>query len=1741
MEEYKLLVVGRRRLKGTITRIVSLAERLPATQTKDGIDVLLDRLDLAWSEFEKIGDKISLHDAVDGYVDPADDYEEYEGRYLRARELLVSGKRSLEPQTSTQSNESMPGNGDALFRLLQQQQQQMLERMAVSEAASTPISQDDAMNAVATHNELPKIQIKRFSGDYKEWPAFWDIYKSTIHKKRQLSDKQKFHYLKSLLTDEAANLIAHLPITDSAYETAVSRLNERYDRPRHIVFSLLEQFTKLPETTKIDVSVLRKVTDGANEIVRALDAIGENTRDCWIIFLILQKMDAETRRKWIEDSRDLNSPTTKDLFKFLDTRCEEFELSQRQSIGDGKIKQVEKARKPMHIMMAVERSNGVKGNMNGPDLIGSADFLALSCEQRRATAKEKSVCFNCLKPGHFTRQCESKFNCRICHARHHTLLHVQPAANAQGFAATTISSQDTAQTVSTGREDQHNQDAPHTTSVTVSHIARAYGSQSAADAQGSVAIPNNYGRRQSTLPTALVYVQNANGIYTSCRLLFDSGSELSYISERCINALGLARSSSRILVSGISAIKAEATRGVTQLHLKSRVSDNTLKITAHVLSKITSSLQRHNVDPSSLNVFNGFLMADTNFASVAPIDILLGSDYVWATLTGQKMHDNMGNLIAISSIFGWVITSVGVNQSPTTTTLFSTCNIDTTLQRFWEIEEVSCYAHKDPDEDKVEKHFLETHKRDDAGRYIVELPFKIANPKFADTFQGARSRFMAVERRLQRNQDLREKYIKFMQEYISLGHMHEIRTPSFDSGNFFYLPHHPIVGRKLRIVCDGSFKDANGVALNDVLHIGPSIQRNLFSVCLRFRMYRYVFSADIVKMFRQIWVSPDHQNYQRIVWREHPSAPLKHYQLDTVTYGTACAPYLAVRVLEQLAYDHKEQYPTASKILLEDFYVDDVLTGSNNENELIAIRNELLELMSHAKLELDKWVSNSSRICRRESSTEREEEAVKVLGIYWNSIDDQLMYKTCLTSNPNCTKRQILSDVARIFDPLGLLSPIVVQFKIMFQQLWLLDLGWDTKLPPNIAEPWLKCRADLDTLKRLTVPRFVPNREDSIELHAFSDASTKAYAAAVYCRFRHEDGTYSVSLVAAKTRVAPLKQQSLPRLELCGALLLSRLVRSLKDGLRHKDIQVYAWCDSTIVLAWLSYPSSKMKTFVANRTSEILETLPRHAWHHVSSKENPADCASRGMMATQLMEFHLWWNGPTWLHDEDEYTVKMQNSELSLNISETHAQDELRTTAMLTLKEMDNSLSEFDELVHRASSWRKLVHTVGYVLRFIQRLKEPRKRVESIILSFEEIKAAQVVCLRNAQACFGDDRRLLEKDQPLRNRSQLFKLAPYIGQDGLLRVGGRLRQSQLPEEVKHPILLPKTHHITKLILEHEHWVNLHPGTSALFVIVRQRYWIIGARNLIRKVTHNCIRCFRQRHHTTHQLMSDLPSIRITQSLPFVNSGCDYAGPITLKDRKGRNAKKSKGYICLFVCLVTSALHLELATDLSTETFLAALRRFMSLRGKCAQIYSDNGRNFVGARRALDEMQQLLASSQHKDRVSQTLADEGIKWVFIPPYAPHWGGKWESSVRSVKLHLRRVIGNTILTFEQMHTLLAQISAVVNSRPLYYTPDTDVTYLSPAHLLIGRSFTTIPEGDMSHIQENRLDYWQGVQALYQGFWKRWHQEYLTTLQHRPKWGTPQPNVELGSVVLIKDSNTPPAAWPLARVISTHTGTD
>ncbi|KAL7724934.1 hypothetical protein ACLKA6_007538 [Drosophila palustris] len=580
-----------------------------------------------------------------------------------------------------------------------------------------------------------------------------------------------------------------MPISEAAYTAAWNCLVDRYNRPRHIVSALLDTFMGLPKTNKADIAILRKVTDGATEIVRGLDAAGQSNRDCWIIHLVLAKTDAETRRKWIEGSRELDDPTVEDLFRFLDRRCEEFELSQREAEPDKRIATEQpKVKRSSQALVAMEVSCA-KCNSKEHTLYTCPQFSDLTVEQRRTFVKERTLCFNCLKAGHISRKCESKYTCKNCQGRHHTLLH---SLNSNG--------QTTGGRTQPGMQEQHNLGTHQDTMVTISHISRAQDEKWVECIHGTSTTTRTKTQdlRKGALPTAQVWVQNAQGSNTLCRVLLDSGSELSYISERCIQALGIARTPSRILVSGISSINADATRGCSKLHIKSRISDDTMEVKAHVLSKITSTLARHDIEAHALKIFDGFQLADSSYRSLAPIDILLGSDHVWAVFTGKKMFDREGNIIAISSIFGWVITAIKTGGSSTAATLHTTIDIDSSLKRFWELEEVNNKGYKEPDDEGVEQHFLDTHTRDTNGKYIVQLPFKTEHQQFADTLQGSLSRFKAVERRLQRDRNLQTQYLQFMRDYEDLGHMRELAPEEIDIGQTYYLPHHPVITQKLR-------------------------------------------------------------------------------------------------------------------------------------------------------------------------------------------------------------------------------------------------------------------------------------------------------------------------------------------------------------------------------------------------------------------------------------------------------------------------------------------------------------------------------------------------------------------------------------------------------------------------------------------------------------------------------------------------------------------------------------------------------------------------------------------------------------------------------------------------------------------------------------------------------------------------------------------------------------------------------
>lgn len=331
---------------------------------------------------------------------------------------------------------------------------------------------------------------------------------------------------------------------------------------------------------------------------------------------------------------------------------------------------------------------------------------------------------------------------------------------------------------------------------------------------------------------------------------------------------------------------------------------------------------------------------------------------------------------------------------------------------------------------------------------------------------------------------------------------------------------------------------------------------------------------------------------------------------------------------------------------------------------------------------------------------------------------------------------------------------------------------------------------------------------------------------------------------------------------------------------------------------------------------------------------------------------------------------------------------------------------------------------------------------------------------------------------------------------------------------------------------------------ATLAALRQKYWPLSARNQIRKVIRQCIPCFRVKPRYPDPIMGDIPANRFNTTRPFYNCGVDYMGPVSVKEGGRRSKRVVKAYVALFVCFATKAIHLELVSDLTAECFLNALKRFISRRGIIKNIYSDNATNFVGANRELISLSEMFKSQCFQREVIDNLATKTIKWHFIPSRAPHFGGIWEAGVKSVKGHLRRVLGNSLVTYEEIHTLLTCIEACLNSRPLCPLSDdpNELDVLTPGHFLIGGPLTAPAEPSILQIQRNKLSRWQYIEQLRQHFWKRWSREYLSLLQQRTRWRTAGDHViKPGALVLLKEDNLQPLMWKMARITDVHPGDD
>ncbi|XP_054277190.1 uncharacterized protein LOC128996060 [Macrosteles quadrilineatus] len=1218
------------------------------------------------------------------------------------------------------------------------------------------------------------------------------------------------------------------------------------------------------------------------------------------------------------------------------------------------------------------------------------------------------------------------------------------------------------------------------------------------------------------LGTLLVKLVSPTGVSHIFRALADSGSQSCFLTEHAAQLLCVSRTKSAPSVVGLSQIPTRC-KGATSLKVDT-LNGKTISTDSNflILDKICVDLPRMPISSGVIEMVNSYVLADPTFHLPGGIDVLLGGSLFPLMLT-QAVHNLGPNLPSlIGSHFGFLVMGdapCAIKLDDDTSSHMSTMllavndiELHNSIQRFWHQKEPPV-ASKQSDDDKMcEEHFLSTHSRDQSGRYCDRLPFKTEHPALGNSVFAAEKRLHSLQKKFKAQPQFKSLYFDFMSDYSSSGHIELAHNVDL-SASHYYLPHHGVLKEsssttKLRTVFDASAKTSNGTSLNDILLTGRKMQTNICDLLLMFRTHSVVFSCDIRQMYRQIKVHPEDQKFQYILWHTRPDQPPSTFRLTTVTYGVNCSPYLAIRTLHQLANDEGDSFPEAAEILRTQTFVDDVISGGDSEEEALRLQRQLIALLARGGFELRKWTSNSSRLLldlpdgHRETPVFLQDSSQPhhtILGIHWSPVTDCFTYNFNFSASAT-TKRQVLSVIAQIYDPCGFLSPIVMWAKRFMQLLWTKGLDWDQTLPAALLEMWQSFTSSTDSLREISIPRALQvSRACTTALHGFSDASENGYAAVVYLCCELSDGTVTIRQIMSKTRVVPLKKLTILRLELCTAHLLAQIVAYMVSiyKIKLKISFIVLWCDSTITLTWLQTPLHRLKTFVGNRVVQVQELVPNHCWRHISSEYNPADCASRGILPSELSNHELWWSGPLWLQYSSESWPSSNFT--PLDITKTgEDKPQSPTTLISTIKPTQEW-----ELLTRFSHFGKLTRVMGYILRFIYNLRHS-KRCSGPLTSSELTQSRLTIFKKVQETVFGDDIAAL-KNSSSKTTSSLRRLHPFIDKSGLLRVGGRLNASQLSEDVKHPIILPKKHHVVDILIDFYHKKYLHSGPQLTQSLLAQSVWILSARSAIRSRIFKCVVCFRHKPHNKIPLMGDLPKPRVTPSRPFLNTGLDYGGPFNIKVHNLRSIRLTKAYICIFFCLVTKAVHIEVATDLSTDAFIAALTRFVSRRGLCKNIYSDCGTNFVGANNAF----QALFKSAERTSLLEYSSSQGITFHFNPPAAPHQGGLWEGAIKSAKHHLRRAIGEHVLTLSEFMTLTTHVEAILNSRPL--TPmsndPSDVTALTPEHFLVGAPLVAVPDENLEDVPDNRLKHWHLVKALNQHIWKRWLLRVLNGMSKIP----------------------------------------
>ncbi|XP_062557946.1 uncharacterized protein LOC134222813 [Armigeres subalbatus] len=892
--------------------------------------------------------------------------------------------------------------------------------------------------------------------------------------------------------------------------------------------------------------------------------------------------------------------------------------------------------------------------------------------------------------------------------------------------------------------------------------------------------------------------------------------------------------------------------------------------------------------------------------------------------------------VAIKTRLGWTVCGAGTAESATSP-----------VHSVYHIGSSENYRQSDDDLHQTIKEYFALDSmgimkpQEITHRTTLRNRFTLAprlNPSAGQPSDGYTT-FYCLEKRMKKDEALANILREKISEHLNKGYIRKLSEDELRQSfhRIWYLPMFPVTNPnkpdKVRIVWDAA-AEAFGTSLNSALLKGPENSSSLFAVLTRFREHPIALTGDIREMFHQVLIRNEDQQCQRFYWRDD-NGQIATYAMCVMTFGACCSPSCAQYVMRLNAARFAQDYPAAVEVIENRHYVDDMLVSVDTEEEAIKLARDVKFVHSQGGFEIRNWTSNSRR----------------VLECMHGSTDEE----KSLDLSPQMTTEKYLE-----------CGGVPLQTSSPSRSNGIVTIQTCGKLAPKYYE---------------------------VQLHTFVDSSENGMAAACYLRFVQDEAVHCC-LVAAKTRVAPLKYHSIPRLELMAAVIGTRLSRTVLDSLSFNVSKLFYHSDSQDVICWLYSDHRRYTPFVACRVSEILEATELDQWRWVPTKLNVADEGTKWGKLPDMTTDSRWFNGPQFLQQPE----KEWPSQLARN---SQTDTELRPR-LLTHHAISSPA------IH-VSSWKRLITISAFVHRFIAncRRKIQKKSIICDTLSTEELQIAERSVIRQVQREVYPSEIAALKDSMngptncIPKASPLFKLTPWLDDQGLLRMRGRISACSLAtEDAKNPIILPRDHHTTSLIISHYHNKYHHINHETTINELRQRYCIPRLRATYAKIRYNCQYCKNHRAVPRPPIMADLPSERLDAfARPFTHIGIDYFGPIEVA--LGRRVEKRWGM--LITCLTIRAIHIEVVHTLSTDSCIMGLRNFVARRGTPKTIYSDHGTCFIGASRELLE----AATTINQDEIMKEFSSTEISWKFIPPASPHMGGSWERLIGTVKRNLMEI--------------------------------------------------------------------------------------------------------------------------------------